>query len=218
MRSCRPRTGNARTQTEPSRSGKGRALRAVAMSLAQGNESEAGHRAGLPDAGHGLAASSPRRPLPPMLSGRAPSGSRGRPAPRFQPCALLVHSQPQLGRGRRRGRGRGMPGPRTGAGGGLGCSKKVTLFPFHWIKRLKLCLAFAVPQDRPASAETCPPSPPGAAAASRARVRGTGPGTCGRLASVDAFCLCKGDTWLGSTGPGAASPTAGRRARPWQGS
>lgn len=172
MRSCRPRTGNARTQTEPSRSGKGRALRAVAMSLAQGNESEAGHRAGLPDAGHGLAASSPRRPLPPTLSGRAPSGRRGRPAPRFQPCALLVHSQPRLGRGRRRGRGRGMPGPRTGAGGGLGCSKKVTLFPFHWIKRLKLCLAFAVLQDRPASAETCPPSPPGAAAASRVRAGG----------------------------------------------
>lgn len=66
----------------------------------------------------------------------------------------------------------GCQAPRTGAGGGLGCSKKVTLFPFHWIKRLKLCLAFAVPQDRPASAETCPPSPPGAAAASRARAGG----------------------------------------------
>lgn len=104
----------------------------------------------------------------------------------------------------------GCQAPRTGAGGGLGCSKKVTLFPFHWIKRLKLCLAFAAGPagecgDMPSLAPRCCSCFPGPSSRDGpGRVREAG--MSGRLLSLQRGHVA-GEHWTRSCVPHGGAPS-----------
>lgn len=97
-----------------------------------------------------------------------------------------------------------------------GCSNKITLFPFYWIKHLKLYLPFTAPQDGTGERRHSLPLPPGAAAVSRGGVCGVARAPAGGWYEWTPTVSAEGTRGSGA-GLGAASPTAGRRAPRWQG-